>query len=505
MDLSMWMLANRLCNLDMETHIRPNSPEVLRSARLAYATNGVRVFKKGKDCVYAWNEDRICIHDIDITEGFELVQSVFDFYEDWSRQITKFAETKEYQELVDYCWMVFHSPMLIMDGNCKVLGISSQYEKLDDEWEYLHKYGHSSVKALQDIRHANKEMDSPVMQPFAFTNSYLRTKGITCPLVKDGTVYGRINLFEWDRTLNPGDIQLLNFVTALLVPSLCVPSHLPGANPNAQVFTNLLDGEEVKDDDVNRILSVMQWDKEGRFQVFILNSDREVKEKIEYSTLISTVYSLFPNSYIIFRKGNVVLITQADESQSAPVRKPPESGTASDKDRKTGLLELCERNEMQMTQSLVFYGIKNLKYGYRQALAAAELSRARNFTAICCDFYSVAIDYIIKAQNFDDTLHACHPDIMNLIELQKKTNYNLLETLKCYLDNNRSVLHTAKSMFLHRNSMVYRIQRITEYLQYDMDDAYNRDYIRLSIRILELGDYHAPQPSAETPIPETPA
>jgi len=452
----MWMLANRLYFMDLEIKIRNDSPPVLRSARLAYATNCVRVFKKGDDCICAWGDDTIRIRDVDITEAFELVQSVFDFYEEWGRDIAKLAAERKYQELVDYCWRVFHSPMLIMDGNCKVLGISSRYKDLDEEWEYLYKYGHSSVRALQDIRHENKEIDKPVMQTFDFSRTYLGAKGMTCPLTCDGVFCGRINVFE--------------------------------LNPYAQVFSNLLDGKEVGKEEIQRIMSVMRWEMDGSFQVFILTMNGESKEKESYYTLISTLYSLFPESYIIFRNDNIILITQAALQMNAQRRKTADTKPLEDRDRKAELFELCKRNDFELSHSLVLRGLENLNYCYIQALFALELGRVVDIGEICHDFYTCAIHYIIKAQNFDEKLHACHPDIIYLKGLQDKMNYDALETLKCFLDNNRSVLHTANAMFLHRNSMVYRIQRITDTLRYSLDDAYTRDYMRLSIRILELSE-----------------
>lgn len=43
-------------------------------------------------------------------------------------------------------------------------------------------------------------------------------------------------------------------------------------------------------------------------------------------------------------------------------------------------------------------------------------------------------------------------------------------TLRVYLENNKSLARTAKQMFLHRNTIAYRINRIVELLDVDLDD-----------------------------------
>ena len=42
---------------------------------------------------------------------------------------------------------------------------------------------------------------------------------------------------------------------------------------------------------------------------------------------------------------------------------------------------------------------------------------------------------------------------------------------------------TARSLFIHRNSMIYRLQRIRELLQTDLDDPRMRSYLLLSYHI----------------------
>ena len=139
MKLSMWMIANRLSSLDLDLDIREEAGPVLKSARRVYATNCVHVYQSGKDVICNGEGDCIRIKDTRITEAFEIVQCVFDFYEDWMSDIMDLIKAKNYRELVNSCWSVFHNPMVLFDGNCRVRGLSEQYaaDDLDEEWRYL--------------------------------------------------------------------------------------------------------------------------------------------------------------------------------------------------------------------------------------------------------------------------------------------------------------------------------------------------------------------------------
>ena len=103
MKLSMWILANLLELFEPEIQIREDSPRVLRSARMAQATNCVYVQKDGSSCVFSWNGDSIRVPDLSTREGYELLQSMFDSMFDWHDQLSKAAEAHDYQRLVDLC------------------------------------------------------------------------------------------------------------------------------------------------------------------------------------------------------------------------------------------------------------------------------------------------------------------------------------------------------------------------------------------------------------------
>ena len=81
---------------------------------------------------------------------------------------------------------------------------------------------------------------------------------------------------------------------------------------------------------------------------------------------------------------------------------------------------------------------------------------------------------------------ACHPDILALAEEDSKNHGDRLNTLCTYLNMERSLLNTAKALYIHRNTLVYRITKIIDSLHYDIEDVYCRDYMKMTFRILKL-------------------
>ncbi len=79
-----------------------------------------------------------------------------------------------------------------------------------------------------------------------------------------------------------------------------------------------------------------------------------------------------------------------------------------------------------------------------------------------------------------------HDMIWQMLASDDKESRDLLDTLYIYLLNERSYLKTSKDMDLHRNSIVYRINKITSRYDIDLEDPMIRQNLLLSYRLLHL-------------------
>ena len=61
--------------------------------------------------------------------------------------------------------------------------------------------------------------------------------------------------------------------------------------------------------------------------------------------------------------------------------------------------------------------------------------------------------------------------IRSLVEYDKQNATNMVETLDCYFACNCNVSETAKALFIHRNTLIYRIDKIKSILGRDLKDS----------------------------------
>ena len=74
-----------------------------------------------------------------------------------------------------------------------------------------------------------------------------------------------------------------------------------------------------------------------------------------------------------------------------------------------------------------------------------------------------------------------------LIKYDQENGTDYLQILTTYFENECSIINTARSMYCHKNTMTYKINKIKEILGYEILDNENRMKIMIAIHIMKLG------------------
>ena len=479
MKLSMWMIANRLSSLDMVLDIKNNAPVVLKSARRVYATNCVHVYREGEDLVCSGEGDTIRVHNMDVTQGVEIIQSVFDYFQDWADQLIQLIRRRDYQGVIDLAWQVFQNPMMILDGNSRVLAITRQYpaDSLDEEWAYLCQYGYTSLNAMQQMRNNHTAADfwQHGTQSFRFSrNKTLAYNGISYCLYCNDAVCGRITVLEKERATNPGDWQLLEYIAAMLEPSLG-QIYYESVLSNANVFYNLLTGKSFDRKMLDTQLSYQQWSMDDTYCLTLIEVTDTGNKSFISRNLDMLMQTLLYHShnYVPIKKTPYILLLASLRTNTGG-------------EMREFLKVLETHNPIRISFSLPCRGVENIKFLYGQALYALNSGKILHPEEQSSDFFDYALNYLIESGSLEDSVRACMPGVIHLWKMQQKQKDDLFLTLKTYLDHERSVTKTSETLFTHRNTVQYRIKKVQEILHQDLDDPYVREYCRMSIRVLEL-------------------
>lgn len=107
-------------------------------------------------------------------------------------------------------------------------------------------------------------------------------------------------------------------------------------------------------------------------------------------------------------------------------------------------------------------GLEQLYKSYQRAITAMRMAVYQNQPVI--QFEDMGFYKILFSVKDDNLLYSYADEILKPLDEFDAHQHNYLELLKCYIRCDRSLEQTAKEMYLHRNTVNYRIQKMKEIL-----------------------------------------
>ncbi|MBQ1289387.1 MAG: helix-turn-helix domain-containing protein, partial [Erysipelotrichaceae bacterium] len=95
---------------------------------------------------------------------------------------------------------------------------------------------------------------------------------------------------------------------------------------------------------------------------------------------------------------------------------------------------------------------------------------------------------------YDDLKAYIYPTVLDLLDYDRKNNSNLTTTLYVYLDNFGNTAKSAELLYIHKNTLLYRMQKIKEILHCELENGEEILRVMMSLRIIRvLGLYEFPK------------
>ncbi len=140
-------------------------------------------------------------------------------------------------------------------------------------------------------------------------------------------------------------------------------------------------------------------------------------------------------------------------------------------------------DEVRQYVSLKFSGVKLyvgigrsysndlFRMSYKQAEQALKTAKCEHFDNIICSYDDIGVYSILMNINNRQILEEYYHDIFGqLIEYDKGNKSNLLKTLEIFLVNGCQLSMTAKNLFVHENTLKYRLNKIEKLIGCDTRD-----------------------------------
>lgn len=131
-------------------------------------------------------------------------------------------------------------------------------------------------------------------------------------------------------------------------------------------------------------------------------------------------------------------------------------------------------------------GAVNLRRSYSEARQSLSFSENDEMSVRIVLYSEMGIIRLLNtASSRSDIQDYCYSTLKPLIDSDRTHNTEYIKTLECYLNHNCNLVKTAETMFIHRNTIVYRIEKIRSLLDIDFSNMTAKSECMNALRLMK--------------------
>ena len=313
-------------------------------------------------------------------------------------------------------------------------------------------------------------------EPFIYDSSIFICRAICMNVFRHGEYACRVILAEDVNTFRGYEEGLVRFFTAFiqLIYNLAAEkSDILSRDHMADMFIDLLNGESIASQRIESRLTQRGWQLSGPFLCLRIRPS----ERDYYTRTIPFYCQTFNRDFkggcFFEYDGIIVGVIDLNYYEASAV-----SFTAS-------YQETFRDGDFRVGFSNNFSNITDLQSSHFQAKVALETGQKQFPSRWFFKFSDICLHYMeTKLTEELDGRFLCAPEILTLFEYDKSNGSSYLNTLKAYLNNQMNAVKTAKELFIHRATMVYRLERIHQLTGIDFKDPDKILHLVISTNLL---------------------
>ena len=258
--------------------------------------------------------------------------------------------------------------------------------------------------------------------------------------------------------------------------------------PFNDLVNQILSGEVLGRDTVLDRLSHLPEPQYGRRFRFILISFDDVVPDHRWSYISNQLRIIFPFSNLARFGPNLIVFTRSD------VNGPDDLETNKLFSHERFMTFLEEHNAYAALGASSKY-LSASHTMFRQCHATIRLAKKlrKDKTQRIFNYEDYSIYLMVEMcadEHFKDFHHGrfyflCHQDLLSIARYDRKNNTDLLDVLYAYLANNCKVTQTARDLYMHRNTLISKIEKIQQITAKDLNNSFLRERLLFSYHVIE--------------------
>lgn len=382
------------------------------------------------------------------------------------------------QQLCDLTYQITGNPVFISDMAHTILAYTKCVNVPDPTWQDNIVEANLDPNTLRQDREVSSvhSGSSRSQRPVLVKDEHLPFPRIIKTLSDNGSPIGVVVLTSYLRPFDEQSADLLDLVSSFVLPCLLKEHYYVSSDSKTieNFFIKLLEGSQFTNEQIAKRLEVLGYTQYPHTYVAALCSQDGScgYNKTDLPKILADFSSLLHGRAFVY---NAILVCVYTSDQSVSEWSTPNSPFA----------ELLSRWNLIAGISRRITSMEQFRAHYLQARSILEIGRRLNRTYGCYPFDTLSSFLLFDRIPCEQLSDYCHQQICELWEYDQLHHADLCVTLQIYLEQAKSLARTADILYIHRNTVRYRVNRCMELLGSKLEDGNEIFSYILSLRILE--------------------
>ena len=315
-----------------------------------------------------------------------------------------------------------------------------------------------------------------ILEPFLHEPGILSCRVIGMNVFYHNEFACRAIISEDRKPFQPHDMELLGFITGFIqqIYDMAVADvRLLPKNRLADLLTVLLKDGKIDFFELEEELHRRDWHDTDQYICLCIQADTLAMMNKTQPYLCNLMNKQWGDVCAFQNEGWIVCLVNLKKYDALP------ENFFSEK------VELFRDMCLRVGVSDVFNEIMDLRYSYRQSEIALRIGAIKKPLVWRYGFTEYSLDYMFSQITKElDARHVASYRLRLLIDHDRQNKTEYCRTLYSYISNGMNAMQSARDLYIHRTTMVYRLNRIKEMTGLDINDARDVLYVHLSIVLL---------------------
>lgn len=403
--------------------------------------------------------------DLTVTELFNAIDDIFEHYSKIESDLRRaIARNAPLRTILSICTLFFDNPVTLSDTHLRLIETSDNVvrENMPEYFRIAMDTGFIDNRLINILK--NKNLNSKLynnQDVMLVKLDEVPTAWFSSNIYDSGKLVAVIAVHEVFTPIDEAQTVIVEQIKSMIDDYTFKSSrrHSASFSTIENIILELISGHNISDDLLDSYLKDINWNSNDGFYLALVQASKDSLENGTAKYSYGTLQKFFPGSFILELDKNAIIVINAARLKY---------------DLKKAYVEVEKHLEKMLDRVIVsryFQSFRFLHEHYKATSEALKIAQNIDNNKYLYFFNDYIFPLMLKLCGSEyDVRIFCIKEAIDLHEYDKIHGRDFFRSLFIYLRYNKSLSVASEVLNVHPNTLIYRIGRVTDIIDVNLDD-----------------------------------